>query len=291
MKIAYIEKKFAPSSQTIIDQANVIIEEYQEAGFSLTLRQIYYQFVSRGYIENTIQSYKRLGSIINDARLSGDIDWLAIEDRTRNIRVANYFSSPQSLLYSAKRSYAIDMWANQDYRLECWIEKDALVGCVENICSKLQVPYMACRGYTSQSEQWRSAQRIQKYCEEGKVPMILYLGDHDPSGIDMTRDHRDRLNIFDAITQVKRLALNYEQVLEFNPPPNPTKLTDSRATAYIEQFGLECWELDALGPQQISDLVENAIREHIDEDAWEEKEDELQRGKDAITKAIDSIKL
>lgn len=270
-KIAYIDKRFSDGSLAIIAKANEIIEEYAAQGFTLTLRQIYYQFVARDLIANKQTEYKRLGSIINDGRLAGLIDWQSIEDRTRNLEHNPHWDGPEDILRSVHRSYGIDLWSTQPVRPEVWIEKEALVGVIEPVCQGLDVAYFACRGYTSQSEQWRASIRFQKYIHEGgQKPIVLHLGDHDPSGMDMTRDNRDRLGVLRAPIEVKRLALNMDQVEEHRPPPNPAKFTDSRFTAYVREYGTESWELDALEPAFIADLIRKHVLMYRDEDLWEQ---------------------
>lgn len=268
---AFIKKRFKSDSVKLIQQAALIINEYQQAGYALTLRQLYYQFVARGLIANSQKTYKTLGKIVNDARMAGLLDWDAIEDRTRYLRTASTWKNPASVIYSAANSYNIDMWARQSVVPEVWIEKDALVGVVERACEEFDVPYYACRGYSSQSEQYKAGKRIAKRRAMGQHTVILHLGDHDPSGIDMTRDNQDRLSIFAGLdVEVRRLALNMDQVEEYNPPPNPAKETDSRHESYQREYGDESWELDALDPTTINGLIEDQIRGIIDFDLWNE---------------------
>lgn len=177
MRRAYVPRKFSASSMDLINISNDICAEYQAAGYDLTLRQLYYQFVSRGLIANKDSEYKRLGSVVNDARLAGLIDWDYIVDRTRFIRSLSHWDSPADVLNSAAASYRADMWADQKYRPEVWIEKDALVGVIERVCNRWDVPYFSCRGYTSQSEMWGAAQRIGGHLKEGKTPVILHFGE------------------------------------------------------------------------------------------------------------------
>lgn len=275
-KIVYQPKAFSAASLEVIRQANKIIAEYAAQDFSLTLRQLYYQFVARGLLPNKQTEYKRLGSIINDARLAGLIDWEAIEDRTRNLQRLAHFRDPQSLMDAALYSFRHDKWIGQDFRVEVWIEKEALSGVIEPICHELDVPFFACRGYSSQSEQWAAGQRFTLCAKNGVTPVILHFGDHDPSGIDMTRDNNDRLNMFVGHhTQgtgviVERLALNMDQVELYHPPPNPAKLTDSRSTGYIEEYGDESWELDALDPPVIAALIRQGVEKYRDDILWEE---------------------
>lgn len=288
MKIKYEDKRFGNTSLAIIEQANNIIDEYRRQGFTLTLRQLYYQFVSRDLLVNSIQSYKRLGSIINDARMAGLVSWEAIEDRTRNLRKLAHWDSPEEIIRAAAQQYRIDMWDNQVYRPEVWIEKDALVGVIERICELFRVPYFACRGYNSQSEQWAAGRRFQHTLEQGQIPIVLHLGDHDPSGIDMTRDNADRLSLFAGENiEVIRLALNMDQIRKYSPPPNPAKSTDSRYEGYIEKYGQSSWELDALDPKVISDLIKAAIEEHLDDDLWEEARSRENAGRETALKAAE----
>lgn len=268
-KICYVPRKFARSSQTVIDQANEIITNYAAQGFDLTLRQLYYQFVSRALIPNADCEYKRLGSIVNDARLAGLIDWDALVDRTRNLQRLGHWDTPADVVGAALSGYHVDYWAGQTYRPEVWIEKDALIGVIEGVCNELDVPFFSCRGYTSQSEMWAAGQRLRRYRRAGQSPMILHLGDHDPSGKDMTRDILDRLEMFTGNVPVERLALNMDQVEQYNPPPNPAKLSDSRAPDYVAEFGDSSWELDALEPQVLSDLIRDAIYGVRDVDTYQ----------------------
>jgi hypothetical protein len=322
MKIEYVPKNFAPASLAVIAQAEVICTEYQAQGYDLTLRQLYYQFVARGLILNKATEYKRIGSIINDARLAGMLDWDFIVDRTRNIRSLGHWDAPSDIIDSAADSFRVDKWAKQPTRIEVWIEKDALSGVLEAVCPDLDVPYFACRGNVSQSEQWSAAQRLNKYLWAGQDVLILHLGDHDPSGIDMSRDNEDRLRLFmhkDLITKMKevlrkevkagridpdaedyktkavafldeyektvgkfefrRIALNMDQVEEYNPPPNFAKTTDSRFAAYEELYGDQSWELDALPPDVLATLVTDNVEEARDSDLWEEAVAEEERGK------------
>ena len=141
-------------------------------------------------------------------------------------------------------------------------------------CEPLDVSYFSCKGYTSQSEMWRAAQRLRHYQRQGKEVAIIHLGDHDPSGIDMTRDITERLNLlFGATVVVERVALNMDQVDEFQPPPNPAKLTDSRAGGYCAQYGYDSWELDALEPAYMQELITDKVMAWCDEDLWQQAHD------------------
>ena len=285
MKCCFTPKRFQGKTQELIDQANVIVDDYMGQGLCLTLRQLYYRLVAAALIPNTQKSYKRVGSVVNDARLAGLIDWDAIEDRTRNTIENGHWDSPARILDSVVDSYAIDKWADQPHRVEVWIEKEALAGVFEPVCAELDVTLFPCRGYTSQSEMYGAGQRLRAYADDGQDPVILHFGDHDPSGIDMTRDIGDRLELFsghgDRIAmnieellggcsvQVERIALNMEQVEQYDPPPNPAKTTDSRFNGYALEYGEDSWELDALDPSVLAALIREHVTNYRDDDLWE----------------------
>lgn len=296
MKIQYKDIAFRGKSLELIELINQVIDEYKAMGYELTLRQAYYQLVARGYIPNNERSYKNIGNLINDGRLAGLIDWYSIVDRTRNIRRNSHWDTPADVIDSAKYSYLLDKWEGQPNYVEVWVEKDALVDIVGQACRPIDTPYFSCRGYTSQSEMWASAQRFIRQNKIRENCFIIHLGDHDPSGIDMTRDIQERLAMFGADVEVKRVALTMKQVQTYNPPPNPAKITDSRASKYIDQFGYESWELDALEPQMLNNLITNEITALRDDaiyqaicDREEREKEELQMLVDNYDEAVDFL--
>lgn len=289
-KIKYQDFNFRPATLALIETANRIIAEYRAQGFDLTLRQIYYQFVARDIIPNTQKSYKNLGSIVNDGRLAGMIDWDAIVDRTRELRTLSHWGDPSDIVEACSKQFNIDRWSTQKYRPEVWIEKDALVGVFERVCRELDVPLFSCRGYTSQSEMWSASQRLLKYRRTKQIPIIFHFGDHDPSGKDMSRDIQDRLQLFtNRNLEFERLALNMDQVEQYAPPPNPAKITDSRANAYIAEFGGESWELDALEPATLEALVRAAIDGIIDSDKMDAATEEQDKHRETLSLVADQF--
>lgn len=276
MKERFIIRNFTAESLKLITQANAIIEEYTAQRFVLTLRQLYYQMVARDILRNTVQNYKRLGSILNDARYAGLVDWAAMEDRTRGARSGSHWDTPAAIIKSAAYSYAIDKWKGQDYRPELWVEKEALASIVQRAAEENDCPYLSCRGYMSASEMYEAAQRIRHRRNLDQETVIIYLGDHDPSGLDMSDgDIPKRFQIFmdkygmDAV-EIRRVALNWDQIEEYNPPPNPAKETDSRFGRYQELYGDESWELDALEPNVLLALINDTIEEIRNDLMWQE---------------------
>jgi len=272
MKIEYQKIRIQKRRLGLIEQANEIITEYAGQGYTLTVRQIYYQFVARGWISNDITSYGYVGAAINKGRMAGLIDWNAVEDRTRFLRGNEQWHDVTHSLNTAARSYQRNSRETQDYAIEVWIEKDALVGIIDPVCRELDVDFFACRGYVSLSEMWRAAQRLQN---TQKKIVILHLGDHDPSGVNMTHDIENRLTIFGCENlEVRRIALTMKQVKKYKPPPNPVKFSDSRSPEYVVKYGTESWELDALAPSVMEDLIRTNVEALTDDVRRQEVIDE-----------------
>ncbi len=292
-KIKYKKINLNTHSRYLLDKCQNIIEEYQGKGFTLTLRQLYYQLVSKILIPNEVKAYKALVVLISKARLGGFIDWNAIEDRTRFIRSLAHWNSPLDIITATAGQYRRDKWEWQKYHPEIWIEKDALIGVIEPICNKYDVPYFSCRGYSSLSEMWRAGLRsldAMANTSYPKYPVIIHLGDHDPSGLDMTRDIQDRMNLFTGgIVKVVRIALNMDQIHRAKPsiPPNPAKITDSRAPEYIKKFGNDSWELDALPPDTLMTLVEKEVKKYQNMDMWRSTERRERKERTLLANIVD----
>jgi hypothetical protein len=312
--VEYRPKKFPATHEDVIEKANGIIRDYGRQGYDLTLRQLYYQFVARDWFPedrkfvevngkwvrheagtiNAEPNYKWLGEILNDGRLAGRVDWSAIVDRTRNLDGGPYDQGdPGDFIRRVGRGYTLNPWVDQPVHVEVWIEKDALEGIAERACRPRRVPYFSCRGYVSQSVMWEAAQRLGEHVENGKQVAVIHLGDHDPSGIDMTRDIEARLHEFSGTEsiEVRRIALTMAQIRKFRPPPNPAKVGDSRSPAYVKEYGDKSWELDALEPQMMVDLIRDTVDEYVEFGLWEDQMEEEKRRVDAIVKAAAKIKL
>lgn len=292
-KICFKEKKFRGDRSRLIVAANEIVEEYSAQGYRLTLRQLYYQFVSRDIIPNTEQSYKNLGQTISEARLCGLIDWEAIEDRVRVPRIPLEFLDIQHRARTAADNYRLPRWAGQENYVELWVEKDALAGVLSPLASQFHVTMMVNRGYSSQSAMFESAMRFRG--EDGghgkRGLYLLYLGDHDPSGEDMVRDVTDRLQMFGVENlNVEKIALTMDQVEKYDPPPNPAKMTDTRAAGYVAKHGESSWEVDALEPKVLAKLITARISQLVDQKAMDRIIEREEKDKRALLRAVKQIK-
>jgi hypothetical protein len=279
MKEAFVAKSFREESRKAIRIINRILDEYDADGYKLTLRQLYYQMVSRTIIENSAASYDRLGALVSNARLAGLVDWAMIEDRGRETEWPAHWDGPSDIIAQAADQFRIDKWQDQPNHVEVMVEKQALEGVLIPVCHELDIRFSANKGYSSSSAMYEAGQRIAEAVEEGKSAFILYLGDHDPSGLDMTRDVEERARLFSrGPVEVRRLALNLDQVESMSLPKNAAKLKDKRAKAYVAKYGPASWELDAIEPRQLVALVRRAVRDLRDSGLWKKavaKESEM----------------
>jgi hypothetical protein len=269
--------RFTDDSLAMIARMNAIIDDFMAKGFVLTVRQLYYQLVARDLIENSENSYKRITSLVSDARDSGEMDWDAIEDRTRAFERVHRWGSGREILQATVDGFHMDMWENQPARPFVIIEKEALVGVLSRVTRALDVPLLAARGYPSGTvlREFACADILPNIHDQHVV--IIHLGDHDPSGLDMTRDLRERIEMYAETTrhgleiEMRRVALNMAQIKARKPPPNPAKVKDPRFLQYQELYGTESWELDALPPEYLAELVDTEIRRLIDPAAWKKR--------------------
>ena len=294
-KILYAPQRFTDAATDVILRAEQFCDQYAAQGYQLTLRQLYYRFIATDAFpdsrtdpvsgtKNTERNYKWLGDLVSKARVGGMIDWRHITDRGRETSGGDAgWDGPESAVYSIARAYGITHWDGQPEYCEVWVEKDALSQVIEQVAGRWDVTSFACKGSPSTSAMHEAAQRLRGYEDSGRKTTVIYLGDHDPTGIDISRDIQDRLRLFWSEAVVDRIALNWDQITD-DLPPSPVKLTDSRASGYIDTFGTdECWELDALEPQALDALIEAAILEHLDLDLRQARLDREERERAALT--------
>lgn len=322
--------KFRPESKARIREMRSIVAEYEAQGLRLTARQLYYQFVARDLIRNVPAEYKKLTALLTNARYAGLIDWDSIEDRGRMPDRPTEFDGLHQLTNAAVRSYRLPRWKDQPQYVELWVEKQALAGVLAPLAREFHVTLMVNKGYSSASAMYESANRImeatgwkssynevlawhrdnvdsmseveqdraldgrlEKMYSSLKPATVFYLGDHDPSGEDMVRDIRTRLVEFHrqlAKIEVKKIALTTDQIEEYDPPPNPAKITDPRARAYIAKHGDQSWEVDALPPDVLARLIREAFEAVIDREKLDEVLAREERDKKALLRAVASLK-
>jgi hypothetical protein len=275
-------------------QIKKIANNYMYQDIKLTNRQLYYQLVAKDLIPNALEIYKRICKLLTDMRYAGELDWDSIEDRGRVPKKHAEWDSVKDLIESAVHSYRLPRWDDQNYYIELYCEKQAMESILKPIADKYHIYFGYNKGYSSASTVYELSKRVSQQIFNGKKVVILYLGDHDPSGIDMVRDIKERLIEFftmgdDLVLdeyevrenfQVKSIALTKEQIETHNPPPNPAKITDPRAKNYIKEHGQVSWELDSLDPESLIEITEDGIAEFLDKEKYEEV---IQKEKNQIT--------
>lgn len=289
-RVTYDHRRITDEGQAVIEDATRVCREYARQGLTLILRQVYYIFIARDMFpeswrdavlgtKNTQRNYKRLCKLLSDGRVAGLVDWDHIEDRGRRPVGGDYgYLDPAHRVSTVPDGYAITRWDGQPEYVEVWVEKESLAEVVGRPCRRWNVTSLACKGSPSTSVVHDAAVRLRRYERAGRKSTVVYLGDHDPTGLDISRDIQERLALFRSTAQVDRIALNMDQVEELNPPPSPVKVTDSRTNGYIDRFGTdECWELDAIEPAQLDDLVERAILSRLDMGLWRQRERQEER--------------
>ena len=268
---------------------NSIIEEYAEDGYVLTLRQLYYQLVSRDVIPNEVKEYAKLSKLLVKGRMAGFVDWEAIEDRIRIPFLPYWVTGIKDAINDSIEQYRLNRQNNQNVYIELWVEKDALSGVLKRVTNYYHINLMVNRGYSSCTAIHDAYKRF-KYQEDlGKQVYVLYLGDHDPSGLDMIRDIRERLEEFGVHPLIKPIGLTRTQINKYNPPPNPAKITDPRAKWYIVEHGKTSWEVDALNPKTLNQLVKNNVEKLINMDLFNQIVNKEEKDKETLSNLTQDI--
>lgn len=291
----------------IIAHANAIRIDYARQGLKLTLRQMYYQFVSRGLCANGQKEYKRIGAALVAARMSGTFPMDGLEDRGRDIGSGDWFTNDDSVEQALRNGgYACNSfpkwylnrssWWGQPTLVSVWVEKEALAGVFERECRNLGVPLFPCKGYPSLSALWSWHKQVRLardlYQREGydaPEAVILYFGDHDPDGFQIPRSalatllEMQDLDRYFFPLELERISLNIEQVRRYSPPPFAAKMSSSRYASYIQEHGIrDAWELDALEPRVLQRLIRDSVAPHFDENIFEDNEAAIEALRDEM---------
>lgn len=286
--IKFVNIALRTKARRQIDQVNEILGDPEFDGLVLSLRQLYYQFVSRDLIKNSLQEYRRLARVVSDGRLCGLIDWDRIEDRGRRPTVWRFHESAREAVDKALETFNLDRWRGQQNHVELWVEKDALSSVFRPLASQFFAPMMINKGYSSTSAMFDSAQRM-NYASayHGRAPHVVYVGDFDPSGEDMVRDIRERLAMLGVKDlTVHKVALTWDQIAKFKPPPNPAKLSDPRAHEYVRKYGRQSWEVDALNPRQLTETIRKTLTRLIDVKKMKAVQEEEERQVETVKRQI-----
>lgn len=339
------KSKWVKDKAELCREILAILADFAQQGYTLTLRQLYYQLVAAGAIRNDDVVYKKMSGILDDLRYSGGVDWDAIEDRGRVPYIPWSTTGIGAAIETIIQQYRLDRQEGQPCHIEVWTEKDAISGILRRVTSEYHVQLVVNKGYSSSSAMHQAYERFAEVLNEGRNVKILYFGDHDPSGLDMLRDIKDRILFFiangdqadepdlsekefdgyvDFWTMYKEqveshhlidggfmteddfetywhktvedkgfeeaeekyesavkmhywatrfevipIGLTMDQIKQYDPPPNPAKISDPRAEWYIQNFGNISWEVDALPPNVMIELVTAKLVENLDMEKYE----------------------
>lgn len=292
------KRKVELRREEIIPVVNEVLGQYT---FPLTVRQIYYRLVSDPYLlfTNTKQHYNSFDSILTRARERGEIDPEGdrIVDDTRHTWGGDAgWDSPEQFLVayldhfrSSWKDYDKEMWVNQEHKLEVWVEKGALTRVLDQVTGPFKVLLFPHRGNPSYTKVKEAVDRLHEFWPSGQKICILHLTDHDPTGLKMTKELVGRFERYGgSFIKVRRIGLTIEQVRQFNLSPNFAKKADRNYPEYVERYGEECWELDALPPDELQRIVKSEIEKYIDEEAWKQKKQEIEQEKGIAREKIEN---
>jgi hypothetical protein len=246
----------------LIDRAVEILDEQNP----MTVRQLFYQLVSRGVIENNTGSYQSVSRVMTKARNDGrcSFDWIV--DRSRPEYTPQVWDDAAGYAETVKRSYRKDYWTTQPTYCEIWVEKDAIIGSIEDLTNELGVKVRVGRGFVSTTKAHEIARR---FSQVKKDIVIYYLGDHDPSGVSMERELTNRIRAYGSPPfTLKRLAIFAGDIRKFKLPPLRVKMSDSRAEGFLAKYSNRCVELDALPPNELRRRIREAVEELLDVKLW-----------------------
>jgi len=255
-----------PKTKVILEHISVIVQKYQARNIPLTLRQLYYQLVAQNIIENTKETYKALTKIVGKARYAGMLDWTAFKDRTRTSERPMEWKSITDLLKTALYSYRLPRGEGQENYIEVITEKDALSSVLAPIAARYHIRFNVFKGFSSITAIYDLSKRILAVSAKNQKSTLVYIGDHDPSGLQMLRGLHERIGELTDYTPLTVIpaALTMEQITELNLAPNRAKEKDPNYKKYKAEFGEDCWEVDALPPEYLIETVKTAILQYLD---------------------------
>lgn len=259
-------------NQERLHQVRTIINDLSEY-WPLTLRQVFYQLVGQGICLNNRSQYQGLSQLLTQARLMGEIEWDCIEDRARrHMDLSGYIDGPRFIESEAQNvltGYTRNLQQTQENYIEIFVEKDALATLFRKVAERYCIPVTTCRGYISADFVNKYKRRTMQNAD--RRPVVLYFGDFDPSGVNMSESLENRmLYDFDIPVNFIRPALNQEQIEKYNLPhvDEDLKRGDSRAAKHVKKYGFLAVELDALNPSDLSDIIHKAIQQQLNIEAF-----------------------
>ncbi|MBX3420531.1 MAG: DUF2399 domain-containing protein [Pirellulaceae bacterium] len=222
----------------------------------LTVRQLFYRAVAANLIDKTQKAYNQdIVRLVGLMREEGRLPFEWVIDNTRWMRKPRTYGSLESMLYHSQRTYRRAIWDDQNAYVEIWCESDSIAGVLYDVTQEFDVPLMPCSGQPSKSFLHSAAENI---AIQDKPCFLYYFGDYDKAGMDISkRIARDFKRYLPSGCEwhFERVALNKEQIREFNLPTRPPK---DRRGGFTETV-----ELEAMTTQQLHTICRACIEQHI----------------------------
>jgi hypothetical protein len=276
--------KHRRSTKAEVEQRREALYDIVAAMRPMTVRQVFYQATVRGIVEKAESGYAKVQTNLTLMRRGGELPYQWLADNTRWQRKPDTFNSVEQALKETARLYRKNLWADADSYVEIWLEKDALSGVLYPITSMYDVPLMVARGYASLSFLHSAAEYISKL----SVPAYIYLlGDFDPSGVNAGEKIEESLCEMapDAEIYFERIAVTEVQISAWNLPTRPTKATDKRS----KNFGDISVELDAIRPNLLRVIVQDAIEQHLPKRHYEVLKAAEESERNLITRLVAKV--
>jgi hypothetical protein len=231
----------------------------------VTVRQVFYQAVNRGLVpKDEAKGYRVVQRRLVALRASGGIPHGHIVDGTRYVHGSNRYANLEEFAAYAAGLYRKDYWDDSEVRVEVWLEKDALKGVlIPTVVQECGLGLYVTRGFASVTYLQEAAEMIE---DDGRETYVYILTDFDPSGVVIAEKVEEELTKRAPLSDitVERLAVNREQIERWNLPTRPTKSSDTRARAFRRRYGTDSVELDAIPPDEMRNLVRDAIDSHME---------------------------
>src|SRR5215211_5894961 len=251
-----------------IEALDVALVEIVEQFRPVTVRQVFYQAVNRSLVpKHETNGYRVVQRRLVTLRESGEIPYDYIVDGTRYVHGHQRYNDLDEFTTYAAGLYRKDYWANSEVNVELWLEKDALKGVLSpTVVNECGLNLYVTRGFASITYLQEAAEEIE---DDGRPTYVYVLTDFDPSGVSIAEKVEEELTERAPFAEIKveRLAVNREQIERWNLPTRPTKASDTRASKFRRIHGTDSVELDAIPPDELQQLVKNAIDSHME--AWQ----------------------
>lgn len=250
-----------------------IMRSLDQQGPPMTVRGLFYACENVHHVvPKTEAGYRQVAYHVLQMRRRGALPYDFVADHTRWVRKPQSYSGLRAYLEHGRRAYRRALWDNQDAYVELWCEKDAVAGILSDVTGEWDVPLLVVRGYSSETFAYNAAETIKS---KANPVYLYYFGDYDPSGLNIAQDIQRKLEGFGAWFTFERVAVTREQIEDWHLPTRPPKPTDKRAKGWRDQ----CVEIDAIPANQLRELAEQCIRQHMDNDAYAEtvRTEELER--------------